>query len=366
MADQLQGPDGGNLESGTGAIDTNEAGSIFASLISPEPRDKDTPAGHEPPKQEEPKPLSEQEALEKAAADELNGTEEKPDTEEKSEEEKIFTVKVDGKEVRLSADELINGYKAQKVSTQKFEQAAELRKTADAELARANAEIAAARQDRQTYAQSLQLLGQQLQQVMAQEAQVDLDRLAVENPAEYVKQKHLSDQRQAALQRVQQEQIRVAQQTQAEQARAAQLWQAQQVQSVQAKIEQQREELLAKLPDWKDAEKAKAENEKIVSYLMETHGYKPEEVLPSRDANGNPVYPITDHRVVLMARESMLYRQLMAKAKASTAKVEKLPPRAERPGTATAPSDGRTAAMQRLEKSGRPEDAASIFAQMFK
>ena len=41
-------------------------------------------------------------------------------------EEKKFTVKIDGKDVELTESELVNGYQAQKASTQKFEAAAAL------------------------------------------------------------------------------------------------------------------------------------------------------------------------------------------------------------------------------------------------
>lgn len=355
MSDQLQGPAPGNLESATGAIDTNQAGAMFASLISPEPRDKELPAGHEPPKNaqgegEDAKPLTEQEALERAAAEEAANKDAK--AEEGEEAGKIFTVKIDGKEVRLTADELINGYKAQKVSTQKFEQASEMRRTADAELARANAEIAAARQDRQVYAQNLQMLGQQLHSVLQNTAQVDMDRLSVENPTEYVRQKHLQEQRQATLAKVQYEQHRIAQQTQAEQARLAQLQAQQQAEGMKAFVAQQREQLLAKLPDWKDPAKQAAGQAELQKYLQ-TEGFKSEEI-----------DNVTDHRTVLLARKAMQYDKLMAKAKESTAKVEKVPPKVERPGTATAPTDGRGAAMQRLAKTGSVDDAARIFASM--
>jgi hypothetical protein len=344
-----------------GSIDTNQAGEIFSSLFAPEPRDKELPAGHEPAKpdnaQEEggdAKPLTEEEALAKAAAEEANGSE--PAQDDPKDAVKV-TVQVDGKAVELTPEEIAEAYKSglrQADYTRKTTEAAEVRKTADAELARANAEIAAARQDRMAYAQNLQLLGQQLHSVLQQTAQVDLDRLAVENPAEYVKQKHLLDQRQASLQRVQFEQHRINQQNQAEQQRMQQMQQAQQAQAAADHIKQQRDALLAKLPEWKDQAKASAEKASLSKYL-EKEGYKADELTN-----------VNDHRTVLLARKAMLYDKLMDRAKASTAKVEKLPMKVERPGTATAPSDGRTAAMQRLEKSGRVEDAAAIFSQMFK
>lgn len=345
----------------TGSIDTNQAGSIFASLISPEPRDTEPPAGQEEPKKDEAKPedkpLTEEEALERAAAEEANP---EPAEEAKDAEPLKVTVNVDGKPIELTPEEIAEAYKSgmrQADYTRKTTEAAEQRKAAEAKAAQAEAALTQAQQERAAYAQNLQLIGQRLQGVMQDQAQIDWQRLSVENPAEYVKQRHLFDQRQAELARIHGEQHRIAQQHQAEQARAAQEAERAQAKAREDYTKAQQEQLLAKLPDWKDAAKAQAEQTRIASFLEKDLGYSKEEI-----------NAVNDHRAVLMARDAMRYRELMAKAKASTAKVDKLPAKVERPGTATSvdPTDGRTAAQQRLAKTGSVEDAASIFATMFK
>lgn len=345
----------------TGSIDTNQAGELFSGLFSTEPRDSEPPAGHEPPKEEpkaDDKPLTEEEALERAASEEANP---EPAEQAKEAEPVKVTVQVDGKPIELTPEEIAEAYKSgmrQADYTRKTTEAAEQRKAAEAASAQAAQEAQAARQDRMTYAQNLQALQAQMQSVLQNgPTQVDMDRLSVENPAEYVKQLHLISQRQAALRGIQQEQHRIAQTHQAEQARAAQEAERAQAKAKDDYTRAQQEQLLAKLPDWKDGAKAQAEQARIASFLEKELGYSKEEI------NG-----VNDHRAVLLAREAMRYRELMAKAKASTSKVEKLPAKAERPGTATSvdPSDGRTAAQQRLAKSGRIEDAAAIFAAQFK
>lgn len=345
----------------TGSIDTNQAGALFASLISPEPRDTEPPAGQEPPAATEApkaddKPLTEEEALEKAAAEEANA---EPAQKAESDTPVKFTVKIDGKDVELTPEEVAEAYKGQLRQadyTRKTTEAAEQRKAAEAKAAQAEAELTQARQERTAYAHNLQLLGQRLQGVMQEQAQIDWQRLSVENPAEYVKQRHLFDQRQAQLAQIQGEQARIAQLHQAEQERAAKESQQAQAKAREAFRKEQQDKLLAKFPHWSDAAKAQAEKTSIAQYLAQ-EGYAPEEI------DG-----VEDHRAVVLAQKAMKYDQLMAKAKVATTRVDKLPVKVERPGTATAtnPADGRTAAMQRLSRTGDVTVAGEIFATMFK
>ena len=67
-----------------------------------------------------------------------------------------------------------------------------------------------------------------------------------------------------------------------------------------------------------------------------------------------------------MARKAMLYDQMVGKAAAAAKKVATLPNKVERPGGGeTQNLDKRAAAFQRLSKSGRVEDAASLIAGLF-
>jgi hypothetical protein len=60
----------------------------------------------------------------------------------------------------------------------------------------------------------------------------------------------------------------------------------------------------------------------------------------------------------------MLYDQMIAKASVAAKKVAAAPQRVERSaGGESNALDKRTAAFQRLQKTGRPEDAAGLFAQ---
>ena len=75
---------------------------------------------------------------------------------------------------------------------------------------------------------------------------------------------------------------------------------------------------------------------------------------------------ISDHRVLLMARKSMMFDKLVKEAPEVTKRVGMLPPKVVKPGAATqASNDARVTAFNKLKQSGRAEDAASVFATMF-
>jgi hypothetical protein len=303
-----------NPSSESSALDANQAAELFSSL-------------GEEPKQEDPVVDTEldlkpkEEASEEAEPIEDDGVE----------------ITVDGKPIKLSKAELAEAVKGQ------MRQADYTRKTMEVADQRkeASAEIDKARNERNNYQQALGQQAAALQALMGEQQRTDWDALLNSDPVEYMKQKHLLERRQAALaQNVQQQQY-IQQQQQAE---------AQEYRS--RFVSQQQDELLAKLPEWKDEGKAKAEKSALSKYLTD-FGYSNEEV------SG-----ITDHKAVLLARNSMLYEQMVAKASAATKKVENLPKRVERPsvGEANPSVDRRGQAWARLNKSGRAEDAASLLS----
>jgi hypothetical protein len=245
------------------------------------------------------------------------------------------TVKIDGKEVEVSLSELKSSYQKDKVSTERFMQAAETRKQAEAEIARTQHE-------RQTYIQNLQRLQVQDEAALAQQQNIDWSALLKSDPVEYLEQQRLASERQARLNQVYTEQQRIAAQLEAE------------GQSQRANyLQQQQEELLAKLPAWKDTAKASAEKAALRDYLLQA-GY-----------DGETVGQLADAKAVVIARKAMLYDQMVAKASAATKKVSTLPTRVERPGVGESPQmDRRSNAFQKLSKSGRAEDAAALFASI--
>lgn len=288
-------------------------------------------------------------ALEKEVLDDLSGRRdrndtfsEEPVTEDAEQDlyardDEAVTIVVDGKTVNLSKAELADAYKnglRQSDYTRKTMEVAEQRKAADAEIQRAT-------QERQEYASNLQKMAAQIEGALNQQQQIDWEHLLDNNPAEYLKQQHLYQRRQAAYQKNIQQQQHLAHIAQAEQAH-----------HLQSVLHTQQEELLAKLPDWKDSRKAEAESNAIRRYLLE-QGFE-----------HHLVDSIADHKAVLLGRKAMLYDAMMSKANAAAKRVTSIPQKVVRPGVGESPGgDGRQAAMQRLAKSGRVEDAASLFAK---
>ena len=291
-------------------LNADSAASLFSAMLDPEKK----------PEAEAPATPEAQEATAE------------PEAQEPEADEQTVTVKIDGKEVEVKLSELKQGYQRQADYTRKTTEVAEQRRAAEAESSKA-------REERNAYQGKLQTMQVQLEAALQQQQQTDWTALLESDPVEYLKQQHLSQQRQATLQQVYTEQQKVAGQVQAEQAQARQSY-----------LAQQQDELLAKLPDWKDAAKAKAEKTALRDYLLES-GY-----------DSKTVETITDAKAVVLARKAMLYDQIVSKANAAAKKVSTLPTRVERPGVGENPGlDRRSSAFQKLSKTGRVEDATSLF-----
>ena len=118
-----------------------------------------------------------------AASEETDSEQSEEDGDSEEEQQpQVFTVKVDGKEVEVTLDELQKGYSRTQDYTRKTQQIAEVRKQTEAELQ-------AVRAEREQYAQLLSALEAQVQQ--ATQPNIDWDRLYQEDPIEWVRQREL-------------------------------------------------------------------------------------------------------------------------------------------------------------------------------
>ena len=249
----------------------------------------------------------------------------------------MVTVDIDGYEVELPKD------KAEKLKAERLMQADYTRKTMAAadERKAASAEHQKAIAERGAYAANLQRMQAQLEGALQDQAKdVNWEHLLNNDPVEYLRQQHLAQTRQAALQQNYTQQQQVNSQIDADRAAAH-----------ESHLAQQQEALLAKLPDWRDPAKAAAERVAIRDYLQ-SQGFEASELAH-----------VTDARSVLMARKAMLYDQMVSKASAAAKKVATLPSRVVTPGAGESQNlDKRGAQFQRLSKSGKAEDAAALFA----
>jgi hypothetical protein len=232
----------------------------------------------------------EQMLAEKAAALEHGDadSQHEPDTQDSAN----ITVEVDGKKVELTPEQVAEAYKSG------LRQSDYSKKTA--ELAQARA----------AYAERLAHYEIQLQGALQEQSQIDWTRLLEANPVEYLKQQHLFQQRQAALQQAQHERAQVQHVQQHEYAHA-----------LQHHVSRERQTLVKMIPAWKDEARAQAEKTEIREYLKQ-HG------IPEQD-----ISQIVDHRHVIIARKAMQMDKLLQQAPGATKRVTKAPTKAERPGT---------------------------------
>lgn len=101
-----------------------------------------------------------------------------------------------------------------------------------------------------------------------------------------------------------------------------------QAQAAQQLLAAEGQALVAKLPEWRNSEKASTEQKQITDALA-NYGFNQVEI-------GN----LMDHRMVLVARDAMLYRQLVANKDARVKQARQAPPMVA-PGAQPAKPDGR-------------------------
>jgi hypothetical protein len=279
-----------------------------------------------------------EELLSDADADGDETDAEQSEENEESEEEEqpqVFTVKVDGKEVEVTLDELQKGYSRTQDYTRKTQQIAEVRKQAEAELQSVRAE-------REQYAQLLSALEEQVQQ--AAQPNIDWDRLYQEDPIEWVRQRELMRDRQEKQAAIQSEKQRLSQ-----------LSQQEQMQQQQQLLQQEQEALMAAIPEWKDSKKAAAEKAMLVQFGQKV-GFSPDELKN-----------VVDHRAVVLLRKAALYDQMISK-RGQIKPVTNNGPKPAKPGAAGRVSNNTEAlrAQQRLAKTGRVDDAADAIFKLLK
>jgi hypothetical protein len=280
---------------------------------------------------------AEDESVDGEVTEEAEASSESEETEEQeqSTEPPKFTVKVDGKEMEVPLDELLNGYQRTADYTRKTQALAEQRKAAESELN-------AVREERQTYAQLLTALQAQLQQ--QQENPVDMERLYQEDPIEWVRQTELQRQRNEKLAA-----------SQAELQRLNQLQQSEAQRAMRARLEQEAQLLVEAIPEWKNADTAKTEKAALIEFGLK-EGFQQD------DLKG-----VSDHRVVKLLRKAMLYDRIMAKQ--ATVKPQPTPVATKvvapgNPKAAKPQSSEVIRAKQRLAKTGNVKDAARLFEHL--
>jgi len=288
-----------------------------------------------------------EEVEEEAPEEEEEEGQAEEETEEEVEEEEFdvvaeedlkYTIKVDGEELEVGIDELKNGYQRQADYTRKSQALAEQRKETEAILS----ERQKLEQERQMYANGLQMLREQQSSKLQEFENTDWQTLKDEDPYQYILKRDEYRDAQEKVQNVQQQQA-IIQQEQAEEAARARAH----------FVQQEYARLVEALPEWNDKESTV---KKDVQEYAKSVGFLPEEI-----------NQLADHRSVLVIKKAMEYDKLTTKVAPKKKAVKKVP-KVQKSGRGNSKEDAAVEAIKkkraRLQKSGKQQDAASVFYDM--
>lgn len=273
-------------------------------------------------------------------------TEYEPDSnrsEEGDDDSDVYAVKVDGKEIEVSLNELIAGYSRQSDYTKKTQALSEERKSIESEKSqylKSIEEMAAVRQQYQS------AIGQFLEQAhgnLSEFADIDWKRLKEDDPLEYVTKRDEFRDAQARIQQAE----RLRQQSVREQEEQNQAL-------IKQHVAEEMKLMTEKMPEWGDSEKRGKLVTDIRNYA-ESVGFQEEEI-----------NNLIDHRSLQVLIKAMKYDALeggnIAKKKL------KNKPKLIRPGNSrTQEADDRkrkAAKFNRLKESGSAKDAAALIEDL--
>ena len=260
------------------------------------------------------------EAVEDQAETEADETEEY-ETEEEAEVE-YYTVKVDGEEMDVSADDLVKSFQLERTAQKRLSEAAEQRKSLEADRT-------VLEQEREKYAQGLAQLQAQLSQAGQEPTQEYWDKLYEEDPLEFVKQRENQRDREKAMQVLQQEQMQL----------------------IQQRVSEEKSKLVERIPEWRDEEVATREKAGLINFAQRV-GFTSDELSQ-----------VVDSRLVDVLRRAYLYDQLQQEKPVARKKVAKAPKMVKggKPKTSQdVASEKKRKAFDRLKKTGS-KDAAVDF-----
>lgn len=257
---------------------------------------------------------------------------------EGNEELDTYTVKVDGKDVQVTQDELLAGYSRQADYTRKSQVLSEQRQKADLELA-------ATQQERQRYLSQLEQFNTQADSKINELAKTDWTQLKEEDPTEYM------------LKRDQYRELQENKRTVEDEQKDLQLKSQQENQvKWQEELGRQQEIMVQRLPEWTDPDKGPKLKQNIKSFAVKK-GFTEQEVSSLIDA-----------RSVDVLHKAMLYENLLA-AKISGKKT-KVVPKVTRPGSPASKGeisgDKVKAQRARLKRSGHLNDASSLIESLMR
>jgi hypothetical protein len=308
----------------------------FESFLAPEKDTQEEAVIEEVEESVEPEDDDFEEVEELVDEDDLEYDDEEDGEEETEveelEEQPVYRVTVDGNEIEVTQDELLNGYSRQQDYTRKTQELANQRKTIEQQAQELQQRDA-------IYAQLLPKMEAQLKGELVNEP--DWNSLYDDDPIAYVREKQIWDEKKEKLTAVSAEQQRLQQEAY-----------AQQQQQIAQVVQDGQQRILEIIPEWKNAEIASKEKSAIRDYGINVLGYSAQEM----DA-------IYDYRALLGLRNAWLNSKTVEATKKKP--TQKAPARVARPGSTSRKKSLAPAqrAKQVLAKTGKVQDAAKVFEQ---
>lgn len=255
---------------------------------------------------------------------------ESSETQENS-EEPMYTVTVDGTDLGVNLEELIQGYQRNADYTRKTQELAQERNQSSEFVERSKKDVEAK-------LQKLDQLNNAAQAQLQQEyAEVDFEKLYDEDPVEAARLEHKMRKKHDQL-------AQVSQQTQELQA-----------QEFNKYLGEQQKLLTQKIPEFTDEQKGPRFKQQMRDYLGNI-GFNDTEI--------NSVY---DHRYVMLVKDAMSYRNLQ-KAKPGIKKKVANAPKVVKGGVAKskgqANEEAKRQQLSKLRKTGQVKDAAKFFRNL--
>ena len=332
-----------------------EAGEAFLKMINPPPEDteesEETQTSEEV-SEDEPEPSenrvvgkSEEETEDDAEEEETEESLEEEESEDESETETVYTVRVDGKDVEVTEDELLKGYSRQADYTKKTQELAEYRRQMDGAMQQAQQEIQQTQQARAQYVDAVEAAISTNYAHLQQFQNVDWERLKTEDREEYLTKRDDYRQAQEQITELQNQHKAAAEQQQSEMAeQQKRMWM------------EEHHKMSQILPEWRDDEKRMAISKAIGEYAV-GQGYTKEEL-----------DTLVDHRSILMLMKAKAYDDVRGKQQAVRSKKVRNKPKVVRSKAKQdkAPSKARkrTAKLGRLKETGHVDDAADVIFDM--
>jgi hypothetical protein len=240
--------------------------------------------------------------------------------------EPSYTVKVDGKEVSITLKEALAGYQRQADYTRRTQEAAEVRRAAEAEHAQA-------RTARDQYSQVLNVILERLGPESAELNAEQWNDLRHSNPIDYAAKWADYQRREVQRNAVRAEQARIADEKRGET-----------VNHVRTFIEGERQKLVKAIPVLADPEKGPAEMKAMREYAAKTFNFTDQEL--------DQAY---DHRMLLMldkARKWDTHQAALAKAKGKIENAQQVSAPGARQPAKTSKALAKKAALDKFNRSG--------------